>query len=202
MIVGLKNWDDINTYYIQNNNPQEELLRKTNESDYLEFCGATAIVSVLHARGDDVTITCPGPFKPQPESVLGNFFHDPRNYKLLKDIRPSIDTKKYMNNRVPQFFPIAIRRVFDVAAFFEWENLNGIEGLMEQNIGIICCMKNPGHYIGVVAYNTVTQEVCYNDPWKGNYYPKQLKEKSGFNRWFPYKQLRDNLTNYRILIGV
>ena len=83
MITGAVYWNDPNKWYVQTNNPSEELLRKINKKDFLETCGPSAGVNCAAVHGFDLEIKCPGKYKPQPEEVLSDWFNDPRNYKLL-----------------------------------------------------------------------------------------------------------------------
>lgn len=201
MIYGLKLWNDKDTYYTQTNNPQEEILRKEDGGGFLESCGPTAAVSIVHAIGKNVKITCPGEWSPQPESVLFNFFHDQRNYVEFKKIRTGLNPYNYFNNRVPQFYPYALMKVFNVKALFEWKSLSDIQELLKSNIGIMPCLRKPGHYISIVAYDSDTEEVIYNDPWPNNFWPSSLNGTSGFNRRILLNKLTQNINGYRIVIG-
>lgn len=202
MVAGLKLWLDKNTYYIQTNNPTEEILKKEDGNGFLETCGPTSATTGVAGRGSNVEIICPGNYKPQPEEVLNDFFHDPNNYPELKAVRADLDPSNFFNNRVPQDYEIAIPAVFGIKATFEWKNLEGIYDLLRNNIAVMLCFKKPGHYIVAVAYNKQTEELCYRDPWPNNPYPSRLKGQSGFNRWVKRSEIESNLTNYRVLIGV
>lgn len=201
MIHGLKKWTDKDTYFIQTNNPTEEILRKEDGKGFLESCGPTTAVNLMAARGDIVNITCPGIYHPQPEEVLTDYFNDPINYPIFEKVRKDLNIKDFMNNRIPQLYPIALLHVFNVKALFEWENLRRMVWLLDHNIGLMVCLKNPGHYIGIVAYNGFTKELCYREPWSNNPWPAELYGQSGFNRWINEERLLKNLTNYRVLIG-
>jgi len=41
MIAGAKFWNDRNRYYIQSNNPTEEILRKRSDGAWLVSCGSS-----------------------------------------------------------------------------------------------------------------------------------------------------------------
>ncbi|KKN34366.1 hypothetical protein LCGC14_0794130 [marine sediment metagenome] len=198
----LKYWNDIDTHYTQENNPQEQILYKEDGKGFLEFCGSTAAVSLLHARGNKVEIICPGAWKPQPEGVLGNFFHDPRNYAEFSRLNKSIDPKEYFNNRMLGFYPYAIKQVFGVESIVEKKSVEDIDKLLSKNIGVMLWLKKPSHFIAVVKYDKEDNTIIYNDPWKKNYYPSGLKGTSGFNRKIKRIELEKNLNHYRILIGV
>ena len=196
--------DSPKTHYTQENNPQEQILFKEDGKGFLEFCGATAVVSLIHARAGKkaVKIKCPGVWNPQPEGTLGDFFHDPRNYKKFKKLNPNIDPYKYFNNRMLGFYPFAIEQVFNVKAKVEKKSTQNIGKLLSKNIGVMLWLKNPSHFIAAVKYVSDSDIIIYNDPWKKNYYPSELKDTSGFNRMIKRTELNKNLNSYRILIGV
>lgn len=200
----LKYWNDPETHYTQENNPQEQILYKEDGKGFLEFCGATAAVSLLHARDGKkaVQIKCPGIWEPQPEGTLGDFFHDPRNYNEFKRLNPNINPYEYFNNRMLGFYPYAIEQVFNVKAKVEKKTTQNIGKILTKNIGVMLWLKKPSHFIAVVKYVKDGDVIIYNDPWKKNYYPAHLKGTSGFNRMIKRKELEQNLNNYRILVGV
>lgn len=202
-IFGLKLWEDNNTYYTQTNNPSEESLRKEDGKGYLESCGPTTAVNLVHARGNSVDVLCPGTHKPQPETVLFDYFQDPRNYKKFKDVRPTIDPYAMFNNRVPQFYPVAIREMFGVKASYKegYLSFDRIATSIFSNIGLMVCLKDPGHYIGIVAVNESKKEVIYRDPWPNNYWPENLKGTTGFNRKIEWKDFSTNLKSFYVKIG-
>jgi hypothetical protein len=168
MILGAKLWDDKSTYYSQLNNPLETFLKKLGVKGWLETCGPTAAINCLAALGYDLTIKYPGGWEPQPESVLEDWLNDPRNYPEMKLARPNLDPSTYPGNRIPQYYPIAVMRVFGKHGQY-------IEGLpfeivcrkLEEGCTVQLCLIEPGHFIGAVAYDKDTNEIIYRDPWKG-----------------------------------
>jgi hypothetical protein len=66
---------------------------------------------------------------------------------------------------------------------------------------VMVALKDPGHYIAIVAYNPQTNEVIYNDPWPGNYWPVGLRGTPGFNRAIAASELIANCKPYRVEIG-
>jgi hypothetical protein len=70
--------------------------------------------------GFDVACRCPGAYQPQSEEVLMDYFNDPRNYGALKAARPDTPPDVWHGNEVPQFYPVAVKAVFDIPAAFEW----------------------------------------------------------------------------------
>jgi len=201
MVVGLVRWDDPNTYYSQTNNPTEEILRKEDGEGFLVACGPTAVVNCLAAAGHKVTVECPGRYYPQPEEVLFDWFNDPRNYKMLEKIRKGIDPEDWFGNEIAQYYPAALLDVFGVPAHFEWgAKYKDVTKAIKNRRGVMLCLKNPGHFIAVVAYKELEQALIYNDPWPGNPWPAKWRGKSGFNRSIAGPEL-ENLKPYRIEIG-
>lgn len=202
MIHGLKKWNDNNTYYTQVNNPTEEILRKKNKKRFLETCGPTAAVNILAARGDDIHIKCPGEYIPQPEEVLNDYFNDPANYKTLKKSREGLNPADWLGNEVPQYYAAAVPAVFGVKTKFRWsQTWQNIIDNLKKNIGMMVCIKKPGHFIAIVAYDDKTDELVYNDPWPGNKWPPKYAGKSGFNRRMTKVEYHGKVNAYCVEIG-
>lgn len=189
MIVGAKHWNDKSRWYIQNNNPTEELLRKINKRDFLETCGPSAGVNCAAAHAYDLEIVCPGKYKPQPEEVLSDWFNDPRNYKLLEQVRPNLNPNDLPGGRVPQYYPAGMMEVFNVRCEFVWlaSHFQLID-YFKAGYSIQFCLRSPSHYIAGVAYDLSTSEVIYNDPWS--------RDGRGFNERFSGIE---NLNNFIIV---
>lgn len=187
MIKGTKYWDK--DFFSQTNNPTEEMLRKTlkERGGHLESCGPTSAVNIIQSLGYDVDITCPGDYKPQPEEVLTDFMNDKRNYAEFARIRSNLDPGQLPGNRVPQYYPYSVMQVFRAKAEMiynhDWDYLTG---LLADGNGLQFCQKNPGHYIAAQAYDDETDEIIYDDPWKG---PMKRMSKADF----------DNIQSYVIV---
>lgn len=202
MIIGLKKWNHTDTYYTQTNNPTEEILRKKNKTGYLESCGPTAAVNILAARGDSLLIQCPGNYIPQPEEVLTDFFNDPANYKEFRKARHGMNPHNWLGNEVPQYYPVGVPAVFGVPAKFKGAHMwDDIINCLKINIGVMVCLRKPGHYVGIVAYDDTTEEMIYNDPWPGNKWPVRYAGKSGFNRRMNRIDYSGNVNAYCVEIG-
>lgn len=195
MIYGAPYWSDRDRFYIQENNPTEQLLRKRKEEEsWLESCGPTAAVNCLASLGYDLTITCPGPYKPQPEEVLMDFFNDPRNYDVLEKIRVDV-LDVHPGNRIPQFYPYAVKQVFGAVGTFAWVSaFKKIVQYLKRNYAVQLTLIDPGHYIAVVAYDDSTEEIIYNDPW-----PSSRSDDDGFNRRMDAETFQSNVKNYAII---
>lgn len=224
MIIGLKNWNNINTHYIQNNNPEEEILRKDGLRDlknlkkiisdnvllgkinkiitpFLESCGPTAGCSVLSAMGKNIDFKGPGEYNPKPDSVFTDFFNDPEFYKEMQSNRKEIDPSIWFGNEIPQFYPFAIKKVFGIDSDFFWSPSFGIiEKALSKNNGIMLCFRNPGHWIGVVGIDIIKRELIYNDPNVNSEWPERYIGKSGFNRRLTEKEFNENVQGFYIEI--
>ncbi len=196
MIYGVKFWNDKDCYYVQSNNPTEEILRKRSDGAWLVSCGPSAAVTCIAAMGFDVSIKTPGTYKPQSEEVLMDFFNDPKNYAALKKARPETPPDVWHGNEVPQFYPVAIPSVFGVNARFEWGcKFETIADELKNGRAVQLCLKKPGHYIAAVAYDDEKDCIIFNDPW-----PKRFKDGNGFNRQLS-RQDFDNVQPYYIAYG-
>jgi hypothetical protein len=176
MILGALQWDD--DFFSQLNNPSEALLKKKlkERGSYLETCGPSAAVNCLDAIGYNLTISCPGVFSPQPEEVLSDFFNDDRNYPAFRMIRKNLDPAKIPGNRVPQYYPYAVKQVFDAKAEYMWrKDWDYATGLLKDGNALQLCI--PGHYISAQAFDLDKQEIIYDDSWKG------AKKRMGRNRY-------------------
>lgn len=194
MIKGAIKWNDRSAYYIQTNNPTEALLRAKEDSGWLESCGPTAAVNCLAARGENIEILCPGKYKPQPEEVLMDYLNDPRNKTELDRVRK---VRGIPGNRVPQFYPLAIKSVFGCTSVFTWGlNFRAVADRVVMGKPVQICLIYPGHYVAVVAYDEVEDMLIYNDSW-----PDRFVDKNGFNREISTRDFATNVQNYFIVYG-
>jgi hypothetical protein len=199
-IVGAKYYHDSDRFYSQENNPTEAYNRATVDDRHviLESCGPTSAVNCIAALGLSVEITCPGDYKPQPEEVLLDCMNDPRNEAALKKIRDLGDLN-IPENRVPQYYPYAVKLVFGVSARFEWGfKWSTITGYLKRGLPVQLTLKKPGHYIAVVAYDTLTNELIFNDSWGSRF----SDGKGGFNRRLSKHEFETNVQPYMIVYGV
>jgi len=196
MIKGTEKWSDSDTYYSQSNNPTEAFLKATMGTlkSWLESCGPTAAVNCLAAMGRNLRIECPGAYKPQPEEVLFDYFNDPRNLATLKEIRDLPES--IPENRVPQFYPKAVREVFGRKCEFRWgPTFGNIILHVEDGNAVQLCLKKPGHYIAVIAYDDKEKELIFNDPWGGRF----KDGKGGWHRRLTQGEFLTNVQPYYIL---
>ena len=223
------------TVYSQVNNPSEEQIRKDDIEDrakitaflrdakiseaiiskamqamggYLETCGPTAATMGVHAIGKLGTFECPGFYSPQPEQIAADWFNDPRNYAMMRKIRPETDPAAWAGNRIPQFYPAMIKDVFGVTAIFAWDkSYEYISKWILENFSFLACFKEsmlkkvPGHFFTVVGFDDQTGNIIYNDPWPGNYYPARYLETSAMNRELTQAEWQENVEGYTVRIG-
>jgi hypothetical protein len=144
--------------------------------------------------GYPVNINCPGSYHPQPEEVLMDFFNDSRNFEAFKQIRESLDPKKIPGNRVPQYYPYAVDKVFNVESHFAWNNqFDTIVEEIKKGNAVQLCLKKPGHYVAAIAYDDETDEIIFNDSW-----PDRFKDKNGFNRRMGRNEYNKNVKKWYI----
>ena len=197
MIIGAKYWNDRKRYYVQTNNPTEEILRKRSDGGWLVSCGPSAGVGCLSVMGHDISITTPGAYKPQPEEVLMDFFNDPRNYTDLERARPETHPANWHGNEVPQFYPVAVPAVFGVQADFAWlSGMGQVADHLREGRAVQLCLVKPGHYVAAVAWDQGSREIIYNDPWPGRF-----SDRNGFNRRMGVCEFASNVKPFIIVYG-
>jgi hypothetical protein len=126
-----------------------------------------------------------------------DYFNDPRNYDLLKRVRPDTPPDVWHGNEVPQFYPAAARAVFGIKAEFLWSNhFDKIASFLVQGNAVQLCLVNPGHYIAAVAYDEDREEIIYNDPWPGRF-----PDGNGFNRRMGRAECAANVKPFLIVYG-
>lgn len=193
MILGAKLWADRDTYFTQTNNPTECMLKKMG-AKWLETCGPTAAANCLAALGYNLTVTTPGGWVPQPEEVLEDFLNDPRNYPDFRTVRPGLDPASIPGNRVPQYYPLAVARVFGAQGrYIEDHSFDALADHLSKGMAAQICLINPGHYLAAVAYDDETHEIIYRDPW-----PARLPDGNGFNRRLTAEDC-GNVKNFYVL---
>jgi len=179
MIEGALYHDDRTRYCIQTNNPTEQILRKRREADWLESCGPTAAVNCLSALGHNVAVLCPGAWQPQPEEILLDWFHDPRNARFVGSVE--------MPNRVLSLYVPAVEAVFGIQTIVVPLRLDALREYLETNHAVQLLLKQPGHYIAAVAWDSETEEILYWDSW-----PDRFADKDGFNKRMSSREYQVN----------
>lgn len=198
MISGAGYWDDRDRYYSQENNPTEAFLKATIDSRFfwLESCGPTSAVNCLSAMGFRTDVECPGAYEPQPEEVLMDFFNDPRNKAKLDAVRVVADN--IPENRVPQYYPVGVKEVFDAVCEFKWgPTFKVVADLVSSGHAVQVCLVKPSHYIAVVAYDTIKKELVYHDSHGSRF----ADGKGGFARRMTEDEFKSNVQPYYIVYG-
>ena len=152
----------------------------------------------MASMGYDLKIKCPGTYEPQPEEILMDFMTDPRNDNLLRSVR-NLDDTNIPENQVPQYYPVSVLSVFNVKASFKWGlDMDAIKMYVTHQRAVQIVLKNPGHYLAVVAYDYDTDELIYNDSWGSRY----KDGKGGRIRRLSRKEYMSNAQPYYIVYGV
>ena len=194
---------DEKCYYSQANNSIESILSKFVRSKQLETCGSTAIVNAIATMFGEQDFLLAGGGMLQPEDVVTCWLNDPANQRELQLARLDIAPSDYMGNRVPQYFPNVVKAVFGRQASFSWgADFDDIRKLTDNGQAIICCLKDPSHYITFKDFNIETNELIYDDPWPSNYWPDRHKGKSGFSRTMNLEEFESNVQGYKVVFHV
>lgn len=183
-------------YYIQTNNPTEQILKQYKGSGYLVSCGATAMINCIAPLGYDISIKSPsGKFEFQPEECVTDFLMDPRNQAKLNQIRKLPDN--IHDNEVPQYYPYAAWMLFGATAKFEFlKDFEKICFEVANGKTAQICLKNPGHYIAIVdiKHNIAgTVDLLYNDPWPGRH-----EDGNGYMKIMTKKEYEENVKDFII----
>lgn len=190
MIHGCKKWDDRSTFSVQTNNGVESLIRAWSGKDrsYLETCGPTAAINVLDAMAKSTQVLSPTGEKIQPEDFLTLWMNDPKNQHGAAIDRPA--------NEYPQLYPEAISRVFGQSVrFLGGQTFDWIASIVSGGVGCMICLVDPGHFLAVVAYDDVTHELIYRDPW-----PNRTGT-DGFNLRMGRAEYESNVKPYVLVFG-
>jgi hypothetical protein len=182
MIYGAKKWQDRTGYYTQRNNAIEELLRAIGVNGYLETCGPTSAVRCIYAtgQGENLSLRTSGGWSPQPEDVLTLFMNDPSNENDFLSVRNNFDTTAYPENRIPQYYPFAVKKCFGVNATYDTATPEQVVKLLIN--GHAVQLLKPGHFVSGVAYDAVRKEIIYDDPLNGFNQRAKLREVEKWDR--------------------
>ncbi len=191
---GLPKWNDRACYYSQANNSIEGFLGALGLGFKTESCGPTAAVTILSCMGYAVDVVVPGTYKPQPEQVLWDYLNDPRNFPRFAAVRPNLEPGTIPGNQVPQYYPTAIMEVFGKTATFQMGlTFAQVAEKVSSGKGVQICLKRPGHYLPVVAYDEVARELIYHDPL-----PSRHRGGNGFARRLTEAEFAANVQPYGI----
>jgi len=192
MIKGCKYWYERKTFSIQTNNGVEAILRNWSKrtSGYLETCGPTAAINILDAMGVPTGVHSPALASIQPEDFLTIWMNDPKNHPGL-----GIPTDT-MVNEWAQAYPNAIKTVFGVPCrFLERQSFEWVSAMVSSGVGVMLCLKDPGHYVAAVAFDSVAAELIYRDPWPGR------TKTDGYNIQMGGKEFDENTKPLCVVFG-
>ncbi|MFX1587228.1 MAG: hypothetical protein ACFFC1_03650 [Promethearchaeota archaeon] len=193
MIKGAKEWDK--WFFIQDNNLFEVMSKKVGGRMLYETCGISSAINCVATLGTNMLIKSPGGYQVQPETALLDWFWNPDTQELQEKIRSGVD--KIPDQRIPQYYPEAVKQVFNVKAEFHWGSDwdMAIYELQKGNTIQLCI---PGHYIALVAYDTTTKEIIWLNSWPGD-----KRNKRGGNKERMSKDYFDKNTSkyYNIFFG-
>lgn len=206
-MIGTLYWNDNKHFNIQTNDPVEELYRKlVNEMKqkypqlhwgYLESCGVNACANCFGATREgrviiELMTSTPGGYVQQFSHLLIGFLNDPNNYADFEKIRKDISPYAIQGNRVPQYYPFLVQRMFGIKGIFNFGiDINIFKNILNLQYPIQVCLKNPGHYIAIVAYDEINDVFIYHDSWPRN-------GKSGFCEQLPANILKNVLQDFYI----
>lgn len=188
MLLGEDLRDTSRYNFTQKNNVPETFLKKILNKIFYETCGNTSAtiacfmmaleIQGLHPVKDDR-------WQCQPEDYLFLYLNDSNNYKQFLKDRPNLDPKNYPGNRVPQYYPEAIKQVFKMDAIFTWSagKEYWIKEIRAKNV-VQICLEKPGHYRVLHNYDTETDEFIYADPLYGFYKRIKAAEQVANNKGF------------------
>jgi len=198
MIIGVKNWNDQDCYFSQTNNAIEKILKSLDCPTKLESCGPTAVTSLISSMGNQVDIKFNN-YYPQPEDILTLWFNDSKNFNKMKKCDNSLNPELFCGNEYLAWYPIALKEVFNINSFY-YRSASSEDFLsaIHSGRGIVALLKNPSHYISIVAIDTNTKEFVYNDPWPSCPWPKNSG--SGFNRRVNFDIMDSNIKQVRLEI--
>lgn len=188
-------------YFVQTNNPTEEMLRKqglelTQElasagaqlrpdalrlvQRFLESCGGSAAACAAHAVASTPLVTrCPGGYEPQADELVVDFLNDPRNYDELARTGGG-DPRSVPGNRRGAFYPLALARVFGVRSRWlpGFDMARGAaDPWLDRGCALMVCLRDPGHWITILEKDQDSL-YRYSDSW-----PTRKPEWNGDGWW-------------------
>lgn len=192
MIKGCKLWDDRRTFSVQTNNGIETILKNWSgkPTGYLESCGPTSAINILDAMGKPTAIMSAALAFIQPEDFLTVWMNDPKNHPGLGI------PKDALVNEWAQAYPNAVTKVFGVPCrYLTGQSFEWVSSMVAGGVGVMLCLKTPGHYIAVVAFDNLTNELIYRDPWPGR------TKTDGFNLRMGVKEFTENTKPLCVVFG-
>ncbi|MGA2548008.1 MAG: hypothetical protein ABSF43_15780 [Rectinemataceae bacterium] len=103
---------------------------------------------------------------PQPEEILTGWFNDARNFDTMRKIWSDLDPEALPGNEVAQWYPLAVLEVFGNPCEFGG-NISFDEAidLLRQGRALQVCLKKPGHFVAIVAFDEDHEVFIIKDSW-------------------------------------
>jgi len=171
---GILYWNDRKIRYEQTENAVEAIIKKVRKQDgskigYLENCGPSSCATILEGMGFlniNNYFRFPTGESIQMDDAISIYMNDPRHDHLFK----SGDV--FDNEYIDCYITVA-KNLFGVDAK-RWTN-NTFDSWASQLIignGVQAVLKNPGHYIALIAYDPKKDVIYFHDPWGARSYGK------------------------------
>lgn len=203
MIKGVNYWSDRNRFWVQTKNGVEAILKVALPAGvdgihhgWLETCGPSSSVNVMDSMGTDISNKSSGGASLRPMDFLTLWMNEPQNFVSLGIAAGVTGPDQYMENEIAAFYPAAVKACFGATAVYkEGLGWDGLVNEVQQGQGAMICLINPGHFLAVVAYDDVTQELIYNDSWPGR------TGTDGFNLRMGKSEFLSNVKSYAIVFA-
>lgn len=166
MIKGIAKWDDPSIRYDQTRNATEAIIRKilaenNVSTGFLESCGMGAsncLLEGLEYLTNEHYFTYPTGETIQMDDAGMMWVNDDKRGKYYFE----------MDNRYFDPYIDYARKCFDCAAFLNnCTTWNVAREFLSCGHGLQVCLKKPGHWIALVAYDNENNEIVYYDSWGG-----------------------------------
>lgn len=170
LINGLRDWQKSDDLWVQRNSAVETYLRfaKSQEglNHWTETCGPNDVVNILDAKGDVPEIKMPGGGTIRPSDALWCFLNLPTEAgrAMWKKLVPRVEPFSIPGNRLLALYPWAIKSVFGVDSLYQKDMVLEAVGQMTwSGHGVMILTRDPGHFIGAVAFDNSTNELICRD---------------------------------------
>lgn len=185
-------------YHSQVNNSYEQLLRALKKSGdaahWLETCGPTALAIAIHAKYKIKKTTTQNGYTIPDDELITFVLNYGKNSSKYQELR-QLD-EKYPEHRVPQFFPLALKLLYNIDAIFRYGFAKNVCAEIKQGNSVVFCFKNPGHYCAAVGYDSKTNKILYHNPW-----PRDPRNKhGGFMEWIEFGEYNGNCHSWYVAI--
>ena len=119
-----------------------------------EMCCAVASVICLKETHNPNLHQKYGGYEPNPAQMVFDCANDPTNFPALQKQRENIDPADHAGNRIFQYYPWVVSKLFGAEADFTWHYTH--EWMIEQlryGRSLQVLLKDPSHCVAVVDYD-------------------------------------------------